>query len=81
MRPNPGEVREWFTRSVTPATIAARLTTLQADPNWRVRYTRGVGLHTFSLLYSPTGESIEGVVLHVGTVCYSRLDRPLAATA
>jgi len=40
-----------------------------------------VGLHTFSLLYSPTGESIEGVLLHVGTVCYPRLDRPLAATA
>ncbi|MDQ2831218.1 MAG: hypothetical protein M3Y74_19490, partial [Chloroflexota bacterium] len=53
MRPSPRDVRRWFAHRGTMATVAAHLTTLHADPNWRVRYTRGVSLHTFSLLYSP----------------------------
>jgi len=77
MRPTPHDVRRWFAQRVTAATVAAHLTALHADPNWHVRYTRGVTLHTFSLLYSPTGESIEVVVLRVETVCYPRLDTPL----
>ncbi len=79
MRPSPRDVRRWFAHRGTTATVAAHLTMLHADPNWRVRYTRGVSLHTFSLLYSPTGECIEIVVLRDGLVCYPRLDSPLAA--
>ncbi len=79
MRPSPRDVRRWFAPRVTAAMVATHLTILHADPNWRVRYTRGAALHTFRLLYSPTGESIEIVVLRVGMVCYARLDRPLAA--
>ncbi len=78
MRPSPRDVRGWFAHRVTAATAAAHLTTLHADPNWHVRYTRGSTLDTFRLLYSPTGECIEVVVLRVGTVCYPRLDTPLA---
>jgi len=73
MRPSPRDVRRWFAHHGTAATVAAHLTTLHADPNWRVRYTRGVSLHTFSLRYSPTGAYIEIVVLRVGRVCYPRL--------
>ncbi len=79
MCPSPRDVRRWFAHRVTAATVAAHLTTLHADPHWRVRYTRGSTLHTFRLLYSPTGESIEVVVLRVGTVCYPRLETPLTA--
>jgi len=78
MRPSPRDVRRWFAHRVTTATAAAHLTTLHADPNWRVRYTRGATLDTFRLLYSPTGECIEVVVLRVGAVCYPRLDTLLA---
>jgi len=78
MRPSPRDVRRWFAQCVTAATVVAHLTTLHADPNWRVRYTRGATLHTFRLFYSPTGESIEVVLLRVGAVCYPRLDTPLA---
>lgn len=79
MRPSPRDVRRWFTPRTPATTIAAHLTTLHADPNWRVRYTRGMALHTFRLLYSPTGESIEIVVLRVGMVCYARLNTLRAA--
>jgi len=78
MRPGLRDVRRWFAQCVAAATVAAHLTTLHADPNWRVRYTRGATLHTLSLFYSPTGESIEVVLLRVGAVYYPRLDTPLA---
>jgi len=77
MRPTPHDVRRWFAQRITAARAAACLTALHADPNWRVRYTRGLALRTFGLLYYPTGEYIEVVVLRVGTVCYPRLDTPL----
>ena len=70
MRPTPHDVHDWFARCGTIAMAAACLTTLHADPNWRIRHTRGVALHTFSLLYSPTGECIEVVLLRVGTLYY-----------
>ncbi len=73
MRPSPRDVRRWFAQRDTTATVAAHLTMLHADPNWRVRYTHRVSLHTFNLRYSPTGACIEIVVLRVGRVCYPRL--------
>lgn len=77
MRPSPRDVRGWFAHRLGAATVAAHLIALHADPNWRVAYTRGATLRTFRLLYFPTGESIEIVVLRVGTLCYPRLDTPL----
>jgi len=57
----------------TGPAVAARLTTLHADPNGRVRYTHGLALRTFRLLYSPTGEVIEVALLRVGPWCYPRV--------
>ncbi len=73
MRPTPHDVRRWFAQRITAARAAACLTALHADPNWRVRYTRGLALRTFGLLYYPTGEYIEVVVLRVGRLCHARV--------
>ncbi len=80
MRPNPYDVRRWFTQQITAARAAACLTALHADPNWRVRYTWGLALRTFGLLYYPTGEYIEVTLLRVGWLCHARVTTCEAAT-
>jgi len=70
MRPIPHEVRAWFARRGMTATIATHLTTLHANPNWRIQHTRGLALHPVSLLYFPTGERMEDALLYGGTLCY-----------
>jgi len=69
MRPIPHEVRAWFARRGMTATIATHLTTLHANPNWRIQHTRGLALHTVSLRYSPAGECREGALLYGGAQC------------
>ncbi len=80
MRPSPRAVRRWFAPRITAPTAAVCLAALHADPNWRVRYTRGVAVRTFGLLYYPTGEYIEITVLRVGTLCHCRVTTYGAAT-
>jgi len=80
MRPTPHDVRRWFAQRIIAARAAACLTTLHADPNWRVRYTRGLALRTFGLLYYPTGEYIEVTLLRVGRLCHARVTTCEAAT-
>jgi len=72
MRPSPDEVRAWLAGALTDEAVAAHLSVLRADPNWRVTAHRTADTLTLRLLYSPAGDW-----LTVALRCVDALWRPL----
>lgn len=68
MRTSPQDILARLTDEVSGDALNAYLTTLAGDPNWRVTAGDGVTMRTLSLLYFPTGETLDVVLMRVGRV-------------
>lgn len=56
MRPSLAAVHRWFAADViSDDTLAAYLSVLRADPNWRMTDMGGGAVRTLRLLYYPDG--------------------------
>ena len=81
MRLAPDEVRRLLNGDVSPAALSVTLVAVQRDPNWRVTETAGVAMRTLSLLYGPSGDLLDVVLLRVGASWRGRVQPPPSAVA
>jgi hypothetical protein len=56
MRPSPADVQQWLTAEVvSDGQLAAYLSVLRDDPNWRFTDTSDESVRTLRLMYYPDG--------------------------